>query len=55
MYVFDFRRMTTEVIDDPKPPPGFQPGTSRLPVEDADGIVYAALGSPPQPDVEDEE
>jgi hypothetical protein len=55
MYLLDFRRMSVEKVDDPKPPPGL--GSRTLPAA-ADtrnvGITFAALGSPPRRDDDEE-
>jgi hypothetical protein len=49
MYLLDFRRMTVEKIDDPKPP---SPADESLCVA---GITFAALGTPPSRMDEDDE
>jgi hypothetical protein len=56
MYRLDFRRMTVERIDDPKPPRGLRAAVIEPP-EDARpaGVTFAALGSPPRPADEDDE
>jgi hypothetical protein len=56
MYLLDFRRMTVEKIDDPKPPPGFRSGVLEPPTDSRNvGITFAALGSPPRRADDDEE
>ena len=54
MYLLDFRRMTVQKIDDPKPPAGIDTGALEVPDDvRVAGITFAVCGS--EPVAEDEE
>jgi hypothetical protein len=47
MYRFDFRRMTVEEVEDPKPPPGIGIGVAQTPSDANAGITFSVMGTPP--------
>jgi hypothetical protein len=55
MYRFDFRRMTVEDVEDPKPPPGIGIGIVQAPPQqDNASITFSVMGTPPMQDVDED-
>jgi hypothetical protein len=55
MYRFDFRRMTVEDVEDPKPPRGIGIGMVQAPQDpDNAGITFSVMGTPPMPEIDEE-